>query len=111
MDEFWMIFNQDWVAGMTQCSPDSTPESKTASTTSNQSTTLTNSKRSRERKDDPPSDEEKSGSNKRLRDSASTPDDLNEKLKYACPYRKHDPRKYNIQNWSPCALTPHKTVA
>ncbi|CZR69527.1 uncharacterized protein PAC_19427 [Phialocephala subalpina] len=32
-------------------------------------------------------------------------------LRYACPYRKRNPRKYSVQAWPRCALTPHKSVA
>jgi hypothetical protein len=31
--------------------------------------------------------------------------------KFACPYRKRDPRKYCVQHWRSCALTPLDTVA
>ena len=31
--------------------------------------------------------------------------------KFACPYRKRDPRKYCIKNWRSCALTPQESVA
>jgi hypothetical protein len=38
--------------------------------------------------------------------------EVSEKLsKFACPYRKHDPKKYSVPNWGPCALTPLQTVA
>lgn len=32
---------------------------------------------------------------------------------FACPFRKHDPRKYSVQNskWKICALTSHQNVA
>ncbi|KAH9214585.1 hypothetical protein DL95DRAFT_446352 [Leptodontidium sp. 2 PMI_412] len=32
-------------------------------------------------------------------------------LKFACPYQKHNPRKYCIKDWQRCVLTPHTTVA
>ncbi|KAH8810060.1 hypothetical protein F5882DRAFT_282327 [Hyaloscypha sp. PMI_1271] len=35
----------------------------------------------------------------------------NDNAKFACPYRKYDPRKYCVQNWRPCALTPLENVA
>jgi len=37
----------------------------------------------------------------------------NEKGKFACPYRKHDPRKYchQVRCWRSCALTPLDTIA
>lgn len=35
----------------------------------------------------------------------------NQSYELACPYRKHDPLKYNVQQWRTCVLTPHKTIA
>lgn len=32
-------------------------------------------------------------------------------LKFACPYRKRDPRKYCLSKWRRCALTPHESVS
>ena len=37
--------------------------------------------------------------------------EFSETPKFACPFRKHDPRKYSVPNWGPCALTPLQTVA
>lgn len=45
---------------------------------------------------------------KRVRGSSCT---ANDNGKFACPYRKYDPRKYCVQNWRPCALTPLENVA
>jgi hypothetical protein len=39
------------------------------------------------------------------------PKDLDDTSKFACPYRKHNPSKYGVQKWRPCALTPLDTVA
>jgi hypothetical protein len=30
---------------------------------------------------------------------------------FACPYRKHNPRKYGVADWRSCALSHHKTIA
>jgi hypothetical protein len=35
----------------------------------------------------------------------------NPPLKFACPYRKRDPRKYCLSNWRRCALTAHESVS
>lgn len=111
MGEFWTIFNQDWATNMRQCSPGSTSRTNSG-VSSNQASEITTSKHSREMRDDSPSDkDDKSRGAKRPRMVATSSVDLNETLKFACPYRKRDPRKYNVQNWRPCALTPHKTVA
>jgi hypothetical protein len=48
---------------------------------------------------------------KRLRTTPSASEFSETGLKFACPYRKHDPRKYGMPNWGPCALTPLQTVA
>jgi hypothetical protein len=45
---------------------------------------------------------------KRVRGSSCA---VNDNAKFACPYRKYDPRKYCVQNWRPCALTPLENVA
>jgi hypothetical protein len=45
---------------------------------------------------------------KRVRASSCA---TNDNGKFACPYRKYDPRKYCVQNWRPCALTPLENVA
>jgi hypothetical protein len=48
---------------------------------------------------------------KRPKLANSLPISMAVSLLFACPYRKHDPRKYNIHDWSTCALTPHRSVA
>lgn len=116
IDEFWTIFNQDRGSGLRQCSPGSSSEAKSvsggSSTKSSHASETTTSKQSRQTRGDQPSDEdEKSRGSKRPRILAHPSANLDEQLKYACPYRKHDPRRYNVRDWSQCALTPHKTVA
>lgn len=32
-------------------------------------------------------------------------------LLFACPFRKHDPRKYSAQDWPKCVLASHLTVS
>ncbi|KAF8859289.1 hypothetical protein BDZ45DRAFT_725399 [Acephala macrosclerotiorum] len=48
---------------------------------------------------------------KRPRTAHSLHEPADSDAKFACPYRKHDPRKYCVPNWGPCALTPLQTVA
>lgn len=48
---------------------------------------------------------------KRLKAAPSGFDLPDTGLKLACPYRKHDPWKYTVPNYGPCALTPLQTVA
>jgi len=42
---------------------------------------------------------------------SSPPPTQDDNDKFACPYRKHDTRKYCVQHWGPCALTPLDTIA
>jgi hypothetical protein len=48
---------------------------------------------------------------KRPRVSPSSEPTLQDDPKFACPYRKHNPRKYCVREWRPCALTPLDTIA
>jgi hypothetical protein len=43
--------------------------------------------------------------------SKSGSDSIELGQRFACPYRKHNPRKYSVQDWRICALTHHKTIA
>jgi hypothetical protein len=42
---------------------------------------------------------------------SSSLENLDDSSMFACPYRKHNPRRYCVRNWRSCALTPLKTVA
>ena len=43
--------------------------------------------------------------------SSSIPETSDEGFKFSCPYRKHNPRKYNVQDWMTCARSPLRKVA
>ena len=34
-----------------------------------------------------------------------------EQLKFACPFRKHNPKKYGVMQWHYCALTSYSSIA
>ncbi|KAG4411122.1 hypothetical protein IFR04_015747 [Cadophora malorum] len=59
---------------------------------------------------DADSDEDKNRKRSRT-PKKDVPPGKNDCQKFACPYRKHNPRKYNVQSWRTCALTPHENVA
>lgn len=48
---------------------------------------------------------------KRPRRGQYQPKDLDNTLKFACPYRKYNPNKYSVCNRPKCALTALETVA
>lgn len=47
----------------------------------------------------------------RKRRMVTKPDPAEPSLRFACPYRKHDPRKYGIQGWRSCALSYWHSVS
>lgn len=84
-----------------------------ASTASpNQGSTNNNLKRrGREDEDEQEQNTGNDRSPKRPRKSPSPPKTPEKSTKFACPYRKRDPRKYCVRNWRSCALTPLDNVA
>ncbi|KAG4441417.1 hypothetical protein IFR05_003104 [Cadophora sp. M221] len=110
MDQSRIILNHE-TSSVRQCgSSTSTPDS-TPSVTENTSTKKTGAKRQRScgRDEDPDEDNERSPKRKGKEPDTQATADIH--LKFACPYRKHNPRKYCIKDWQRCVLTPHATVA
>lgn len=62
-----------------------------------------------EREDFP--EEDGDGRPKRPKVPSTSTTSFEELAQFACPYRKHDPRKFNFRDWPTCALTPQRTVA
>jgi hypothetical protein len=112
MEEFWIIFNKDWKASSRQRGQTSSPATGSYAANSLRTPGNTKSrKRSLDRGDDgDPGDEDGRGS-KRFGSALGSPDITNIAENYACPYRKHNPRKYCVKDWRSCCLTPQKTVA
>ena len=118
MKEFWIIFNQEWSANIRNCS--GTPNSGSSSVSPNKGETgnepnKDNAGQKRQRHNNE-GDEDFDGDGKRdhKRPRIESPPDVSqEKRRFACPYRKHDPRTYchRIRCWRPCALTPLETIA
>jgi len=78
--------------------------SATNSSLSNQS-----SKRARNNNDGPPSDgEDNPPGQSRL--NLRRPQNSDANLKLACPFRKHDPGKYNLSSYRICATTPWESI-
>jgi hypothetical protein len=112
MEEFWIVFNKDWKASSRQRGQTSAPATGSYATNSQTSPRKTNSrKRSLDRGDDQdPGDEDGRGS-KRFGSALGSPAITNKVENYACPYRKHNPRKYCVKDWRSCCLTSQKTIA
>ena len=107
MTEFWVIFNQEWQSNIKSC--DSTPSTSTDSpesqTLSQNSFQPPNRKRRLEENSDFDSDDG-GGNSKRSNQMLSPHAKVRKGADFACPYRKHDSRKYNVGSWRSCALTP-----
>lgn len=118
MKEFWPIFNQ-WATAYTTRrgeSSSSVPSLNATSTSKLTATTRgTNStqgtKRSRDDRDDGDGSNGDGQGTKPPGKSPESPSAGDKDQRFACPYRKHNPRKYCVTDWKLCALTHHKTVA
>ena len=114
MTEFWIIFNQQWVSTLRQCTgtPETTPPKTDLPTSSTKPSSNNKSlKHSREDDGNESSDEHYGRNPKQPRKSSSNPGSDGSSTKFACPCRKHDPRKYCIRHWRVCALTSFDSVA
>lgn len=112
MEEFWKLIT---INPMMRTRTNGSPSTSTTSPPLGR-TTATTSKaklngRSREDPDDENPENEDTRGLKRPKLASSSPNCTVVSMLFACPYRKHDPRKHNIHDWSSCALTPHRSVA
>jgi hypothetical protein len=114
MDEFYLIFNQEWAARITQCpggcSPSSGDGKDRGILVDKVSLSTSQQKRQRIRNEDS-ADESDDEKPRRQRGGPRLPSELNNPARFACPFRKHDPQKYSIYNYRVCALTSWDTIA
>ncbi|KAF8860486.1 hypothetical protein BDZ45DRAFT_313592 [Acephala macrosclerotiorum] len=112
MSEFWVLFNQNWTSEFRHHGSGASPSPSSVSngTFSEQaSRALGNRKRARGKEPEDPEDDDRGASKRAGKQPATEP--VSVELQYACPYRKHDPRKYCVQDWKICAINSHKNVA
>lgn len=111
MDEFWAMIKQNPgtnTAAHGNTSSSTSPPSQNTESAPERSSKPKSRARALENEEDGDIGEDDRQGPKRQKLGGSSPTEMN---LYACPYRKHDPRKYNVQDWATCALTPHRTVA
>jgi hypothetical protein len=119
MEEFSIIFNQKWCTDFRKC-----PSNPGDSASTSRSTfgfefgqgTLAGGNPGGGRNGDKRNDENfgndpKDGPGEKGTPPEFPPNTDQTPAGFACPYRKHNPRKYCVRDWRTCALTPHKTVA
>ncbi len=115
MKEFWVIFNDRWQSestqhGSTQSGSSTGSSSSIFDAQGFAESNASSSKRPRH-SENGDSDSDKSRPSKRKGKEPQRPDPCKIMLRFACPFRKRNPRKYCVQTWRACALTPHTTVA
>ena len=117
MEEFWILFNQGWVRNVRKCTGSTSVSGRESSSSSgpnspdNQGSQKSQKSGKRRRDDEPNGDPDDRGRVPE-RSKEGSKDLDRRRLKFACPYRKHNSRKYCIQSiWRSCALTPQDTVA
>lgn len=90
--------------------PTRIPTRMTSSSASNATSAGDNRKRRRDG-DDNSADESDGEGPDRRRKKSLRPQDAKDHIKLACPYRKHNPRKYNLTDWSSCAVSGYTSIA
>jgi hypothetical protein len=111
MEEFWVIFNQDWDPGSKECAGASSSPSSMPGNAAGPAfrSPLPFNQRKRQRQDEPP-DGDNRGNNGPPESTGpcNTPMDS---TRLACPFRKHDTLRYSIHTHRMCALSYWKTIA
>ena len=119
METFWDLMNKNWkylihkkTRNPGEAGVSSTTNDTTSQTSSGTSSLLLPSQKSlgkRPANDDERDNEERQP--KRNRDDSNLSADASEKIRYSCPYRKHNRRKYNVHTHRTCALTGFPDIA
>ncbi|KAF4632584.1 hypothetical protein G7Y89_g5539 [Cudoniella acicularis] len=110
MGEFWKIFNQEWDSNITSCT-NSGSSRGSGGICMDTTSSSRQAQRKRQRIDDNESPEENQDKKRQPRKSQSPNKDSEEITKFACPFRKHDARTYNIYKYRVCALSHWQTIA
>jgi hypothetical protein len=116
MNDFWLILNQEWTAGVRTCTNGSSSSYSAPAFQSNASRGSSNTRKhkvSKEDDDDGDTGENEDRDSNRAPNGSSPIDTLGTIQNFACPYRKHNAQKYNPCNrrWRTCSLTSFNTVA
>ena len=107
MEEFWILFDQNWASNHRECTADSHGSPSTPFEDQNPSNASSSqaSSHKRQRDNDPGQPPRDDGDERRRRQKSGsmTTRDMKGGKSFACPFRKCDPRKYNILRYSGCA--------
>jgi len=113
MDEFWVIFSTTWSSHASQharhSSQEAEPGGSEIETSNGRSSQVNHRKRLRFDDEDPDGTRERDSQPPNNEFTRS--DDLNLSLRLACPFRKHNPRQYNVFSHRICALSHWPSIA
>jgi hypothetical protein len=111
MDHFWLKF-QEWTSNNYKCASGTTPSAYTGSSSDKIPGTTSTQLTSKRNSDDEPTEGggDKSRAPKRPRNSTKARRERNKALDFACHFKKHNPRKYNIDEFRSCCLGHWGTV-
>jgi hypothetical protein len=119
MSEFWKVFQLHWANNIRRCTPSPTHSDSSRGATSQGGATSQHTpnaehhKRKEYNKEDNEdiSDGDDRKNPKRPRKAISMLATMLDDKRFACPYRKHDPKHYSVQHWRSCALTSLENIS
>ncbi|RDL34478.1 uncharacterized protein BP5553_07606 [Venustampulla echinocandica] len=118
MLDIWKIFSNSWLSGMRQHGSSGQSTVSTTDIESGATSRDSSSVRYGKRGQSGDGEDEESGDHHERRRKRAPVDKLPSvreddplAANFACPFRKHDPRKYSIQRWPRCAEKSQKTIA
>lgn len=113
MEEFWVMFNQGWTSNNNQHAGNSTGTSQSSGVenTNCDADARQSYPRKRQRGDEDPGDQSGDRNSQPPGKKTSKGEDPEEIVKFACPFRKHNSRKYNIYSHRSCTLSHWDTIA
>lgn len=113
MQTFWEIFNPKFNSGISMhAGPRETPSTRRTNFTNQASSKSKRLKyENQEDEEDPLSGKGNGRAPKRPKPEFLSQVDNGTLLKFACPFRKHNPRKYNVHQFQSCALSSFDSIA
>jgi len=112
MEDFWARFESELSKNLRQHGTSATSNSSSDSgLTSKGSSKLRSTKRRRKTSDDQEENDDQERGPKRSNNNETAQGILERPERFACPYRKHNPKKYGLEGWGPCVLTGHQDMS
>jgi hypothetical protein len=113
MDEFWTLFDQNWDTNFSECTTGTASSSDSGAFTGTPSCSAPSQQiqRKRQRLDDDDGPDDNKDRKSRQPCRLPAPGGEGDGARFACPFRKHDPRQYNIYNNRVCALSHWQSIA